>query len=585
MKKILLFLCCFFIVDSVEATTYYSDYYLVSEWDTNYVLEDEVTKVNEEVRYKFYNEKKVYGTYEDSLDYPLIDYDDYIEVEGQCSNDYKENSIEKTVYYYKDLLPSRYLSFENLNGSNGSLRISEIKIMKGNYEIPYSIIACTGCNNTFKQYIHNGVYKENMSSVSNGGSFTLDLGSGYYLNDLIIYLSVYDSGSLEETMTIKLLDASDVNYVFNWQTNYGISGVNNIEMVSLDKNSFKAVTLNYTNEIMILEKPPIIANRVIRSEKQYCDVVKKYRHYRIEKEYSDEYLKEGNDIYPYCDYDESLTYYQVFKRDYLEVQDNILLTSKDMIVEDFIKSNLSFEVTSDLDKNVNGVYQITIKSPINTIITNATVDILENTITESLKEINKEFKNLEEQITNLKDYVFSLDNNSDKITSLIDSLKQNASDIEEIFKETEDKVNEIDDIEIKKQYDEYLNYFINLKNNLSDLEIYANKLLIIYDKNNSDMLDKDKQIEALLREIESLKNLNQFLENEKNLLTFSKKDMQNGYIKEIDSLNNQLQNNKCDEVSLSKGSIFEIDSLYYIGFGFIILGLIFSFIVLLKKNN
>ena len=79
MKKILLFLCLFLITSNVKAETYYSDYTLAKDWNTDFVSEDNLTLVKEEKRYKWYSEKKVYGGYEESLDYPLIDYNDYID--------------------------------------------------------------------------------------------------------------------------------------------------------------------------------------------------------------------------------------------------------------------------------------------------------------------------------------------------------------------------------------------------------------------------------------------------------------------------------------------------------------------------
>ncbi len=590
MKKILLFLCLFLITSNVKAETYYSDYTLAKDWNTDFVSEDNLTLVKEEKRYKWYSEKKVYGGYEESLDYPLIDYNDYIELEGECSLDYSDNKKEKVVYYYKELRPSRYISFENLSGSNGSLRISEIKVMDGAYEIPYSVIECNGCNATFSDYIHNGNYKENMSSVTNGGSFKLDLGTYHYLNDLIIYLGVYDSGGSEEIMTIKILDDSDVNYIYNWRTDYGFQGTQDIELSYLDKIVFSPVILNYTDEIKTTEKPEAIVNRVIREEKQYCEVIKKYRHYKIEKIYSSDYMKDGTSNYPLCDYDDVKTYYQVYKRDYLTIQDDIEITSLETRLESFIDSNIDFTISSDVDLGVNGLYQFIVDSPVKKVIANVKVNILENSIREVLDSLLDNLISLEKQ----KDNIVLTDLNKQELNDvliLIKDMQDKLLVLEEDFKDQKELV--IDNDILKKEIESYLERVDSLKKSLLLLERVAKSFYETILKQEEESLSKDKQIEAtnkkikdLLLEMESLKHLNQFLENDNNLLNASKSDMQASYLEEIDSLNNLLQNKKCDsDIDVTKSSVLELDSLYYLGFGFIIVGLILSIIVVIKKNN
>ena len=145
----------------------------------------------------------------------------------------------------------------------------------------------------------------------------------------------------------------------------------------------------------------------------------------------------------------------------------------------------------------------------------------------------------------------------------------------------------------KKFFDSYLERVDSLKKSLLLLERVAKSFYETILKQEEESLSKDKQIEAtnkkikdLLLEMESLKHLNQFLENDNNLLNASKSDMQASYLEEIDSLNNLLQNKKCDsDIDVTKSSVLELDSLYYLGFGFIIVGLILSVIVVIKKNN
>ena len=104
---------------------------------------------------------------------------------------------------------------------------------------------------------------------------------------------------------------------------------------------------------------------------------------------------------------------------------------------------------------------------------------------------------------------------------------------------------------------------------------------IIKDK-NSQIEQSNNQLESLLLEIDSLKKLNQYLENEQSLLEASKKQMQENYLEEIESLQNSQCSNYESEVSEVKDTNL---NLYYIGFGFIIFGLITLFIIILKKNN
>ena len=572
MKKILLFLCLFTFSCKVNAATYYSDYYLYQDWSIEESQSDSLTLVEEEIRYRLYNEKKVYGGYEQTSEYPLVDVGDYIEEEGNCYDTFQDGFNEKIVYYYKDLLPSRYIIFSNMNGSYGALRISELKVEANGKNIDYEIISCDKCNSNFSNYINNGVYKENMSHVSNGGSFKIDLGSEYYLSDLKISLALYDSGGEAEVMTIDVMDSDDINYTYNWRSDYGLTSTQSIDFVTLNNNSFVPKVLKYTMEIKSETKPENKINRVIREAKEYCEVIRKYRHYKIIEDYSEEYMKEGNLDYPMCDYDDFRKFYRVYKRDYLTISDSLIIDNENIQLKDFIDSSLSFDIEGEVDLNKNGVYQVIIDSPIKKVITEVEVFLKTNSLKEELAIINDRIDDLylaKENITNSDELSLFKEETLEVYNSLLDlenELVDNEVDLISVYNDTKQLIEKlIDELLLMEEY------YIKLDEQEQ----------IIKDK-NSQIEQSNNQLESLLLEIDSLKKLNQYLENEQSLLEASKKQMQENYLEEIESLQNSQCSNYESEVSEVRDTNL---NLYYIGFGFIIFGLITLFIIILKKNN
>lgn len=395
MKKILLIVSFLLVMDNVHALTFYSDYSKPSTWSTKEAKEDELTKVNKEVRYKWYNEEKIYGGYEDNSEFPLLDYDDY-KTEEYCTSEPREASIERIVYFYKDPEPLRYVY---INNSNDLLSFNTLEIYSGNMPISYQVYSCDKC-------INNEI--GNFFKVDAGGEVIIDLNGYYPPWSLTFKIKTSNTSNYDISLT------QDLNRYIQYA--YSV----NIDNLEISYNDFRKVKPLYYREYKSYIDVSNNEGRIVRRDKEYCSIIYHYRHYKTIRHYSSNYMKEGTAKYPIADLDDYKTYYQVMTRNYLSIPDNIIITDKTIDLESLIKSDLPFKVITDLNKDINGVYQFTVDSPVMKVIDNVTVDIkdndkileLENLIKDKDKQILENAKVMEElllEIASLKNLNAYLD--------------------------------------------------------------------------------------------------------------------------------------------------------------------------------
>ena len=104
----------------------------------------------------------------------------------------------------------RYIHLSNLQGSYGSLRISEIEVYVDNNKISYSYY-CEGCNSDFKDHINNGKTIENMSYINNNGYLRIDLNNYYSIDRINLKLYLFDVGTTTKKYDIKITREKNLN--------------------------------------------------------------------------------------------------------------------------------------------------------------------------------------------------------------------------------------------------------------------------------------------------------------------------------------------------------------------------------------
>ena len=297
MKKLIkLFLILNLILpNGVYAATYYSTEKI------NYTTSKPTNKeYEEEYRYKFYEEEKIY-----SEEYYVEDFNDgnypyrsneFIQTDFTSWS--KEKPIDakgrviktKEIFEYAKRLPIRYLYFYDINGSRNVLRFLEIKIYHNEEEISYDL-ECQKCNNQEK--LNDNNYDQGYTSVLNSNTFVLDLKDYYDLDELKLEIYLTDNyGTDKSTFRISAL-------------NHNKQVLNNYIDVFLESNMYNTEDSGYRFNINLKDHLKDLyyeENTITKEEKledeeyklmnnyllySYQDV--KYKYYKIERLYLDGY--------------------------------------------------------------------------------------------------------------------------------------------------------------------------------------------------------------------------------------------------------------------------------------------------------
>lgn len=486
----------------VEAKDYYSNYSTWSNWTNEKIVESELIKVETNEKYKYYHEDMIGDYYMLGTNpsiYPNVDKTIYKNVySGWTSNkgDDKEGRTyeSRTKYYYKDALKVKYIVISGINGSYGSLRISEL-VIKDNIgnNIGYTY-ECDKCNDNFNNYINNGNINENLSDISNGGSLRIILNSEYSYDNIDLVLFLYDVTKEYKTFDIKfynnLFDKSILEaYQYN---NFICNDLSDIKEFDYNYKNMDVVNIKYGETMESDEEVEPSVSRIVNIVMEYRYYDKYYYYFVKNKIYSD-YLDKPTDYYNKKD-DSYITYYRYCTRDKLSIEDNIIITSSDDKLENHVKSTQPITIETNIDINNNGKYKakfitsfIEVEQDIEVNISNKNIDEkIENNsqnIDEYKKLINKmvELQNKLNETNNIEEYnklIEEVNNYKIKINSLNMEIEKYKIELKnkEQEKNTMGKVyeNEIFNLKLNNQNKEETK-----TNNWPILKINSNYLWII----------------------------------------------------------------------------------------------------------
>lgn len=399
MRKIL-FLIALFIGINVYAlpTTYYTNYGDYTDFQEEAITSDELTNVEVERRYIYYNEYKNYGGYfpEDMNDnlYPIIDKNDYMLSSyspwEETKMDHIKNRIfeEKKIYEYADMKEVRYLHLYNVSGSYGAFRLSELDIRVQGSEIPYTS-TCNNCNIYFYDFINNGKIDENMSVIYNGGSVTIDLGNYYKIDEIDFDLYLYDVGYDPKIYSIAFSRENNLDKLYTRAILYSYFTYDSFNDIVPFRYSVKDMAMGNPEYHDWVESPIEVDATKTRLSRTYTmyryqDVL--YHYYNLNRVYSDVYLPSPTEEYPIVT-ENYKDYYRKQSRNKLILEEPLVISTKEIDINSFILESSSEVFTeSNVDYNKNGEYTINYIIGDLKVEKKVVVDIPENNIQEPILE-------------------------------------------------------------------------------------------------------------------------------------------------------------------------------------------------------
>lgn len=356
-----------FLPNGVYAATYYSNE------KTNYMADKPIDKnYEEEYRYKFYEEEKIYSDQyyiEDFNDksYPYRSNEfiqtDFTDYKKEKPLDVKNRVIKtKEMFEYAKKLPVRYLYFYDINGSKDMLRFLEMKVYHNEEEVTYSL-ECEKCSN--KDKINDGSYNQGYTSFSNKETFILDLNDYYEIDELNLEIYLTDNYGIDKsTFKISALDENK-NVLDNYIDVFLESNMYNTEDngYRFDINLKEYIKDLYyeENKIETEEKLEEEDYKLINQYTLYAYQDIKYKYYKLNKNYLDGYYVEKQGYKK--DENKFKIYYKVQDREKIIFKDHYVITSRDYNLYDLIEESSidrnKIKIEDTININKNGVYKVT----------------------------------------------------------------------------------------------------------------------------------------------------------------------------------------------------------------------------------
>jgi len=513
MKKLLFLLFTWsFCMGQVFANeVYYSTYTPFSDWQKRELEATDTVNVEQQTRYLWYKINQIPGNYalfENGGQF--LDDCYYSDLSGwsTIAPVYHEsrNVEERTKYTYKLDTGIRYIHLTDVSGSYSSFRIPELRTMINGVDTPYTYM-CNGCNDTFDSHIHNGNRYENWSSLANGGSLMIDLGMVYPVHQVELQFYIYDVGTAPKKYTVSFSrDGSNKiasqSYVLNFsgmeyeQAEYRVHNIYNMGVEESAWTTMDVTYIPYTNDFQLFTN----------TQTEYAYREKMCRAYTENKQYSDEYLTIGTDIFPYRDNNQTKVFYRYQTRDKLELADIKIVDKRidnwDTMV---LYSSKSYKVIEDIDWSKNGLYSITFQVGDLEVTKEIDVQLIENTIVEYKKQIidlNNRIHQLQKDYQTQKiNYEQQIHGLEGEISVLKQQLQKCTEDCEKDNGCLQDTIQEKN--ELLEQYEQ----------RILELSNMINEYQVMLKEQSEDLLDLESSMGILQEQLEQLKNSNQGLEN------------------------------------------------------------------------
>lgn len=473
MRRILLVISLLIILP-VKAETYYSDYSNYSNWSLDPVVSSDITDVEIERRYLYYHES-IEGDYyiegENPSDYPYVDKTNTMTEVREYEEEYviKPNQIVEPVklYYYKIIMPIRYIVISNIHGSNGRLSFSEGKVLARDTDLDL-YTECSTCSSDFQSKFHNENYTDN-NYISNGDTLYIDLNAGLTIDEVLFYLYVRDDESGDMSFTVSFRYEKDgPDYVRGYFHEY-----RDYSMFLITMDFMDLVDPLWSEEKVTEYVVTPTKNRGVRVVDAYRVTNTYYYYYKIIKDYSQVH----NDYYNKYDENTYEDYYRYRTRDKVVIADEIIIDNKQKIEDYILDSTVEVRVEPELDYSKNGTYNVNFITPFKTINKDVIIDRYEN----KYNDLNNTVDGYLDEIDRLNK---ELDNSNNNLDNYIKELNNYMTKLEDTSKELEKYKNK-DELESYNKYIEELNtYIIEIEKLNSEINDYKQDIEVNKEENN-----------------------------------------------------------------------------------------------------
>lgn len=464
MKKIFLIILMLFLLNfKAEAKeVYYSEYNDFSDYSLDLIESSELINVEQERRFRFYEELKV-GEYrrlfDDNSKFAYFDLKDKKNSDFSEWSEFRSENLEgriiETKKFYKIKEPKAISHISFFNTLDTIITLKDVEIYYLDKKLDYEIILDLA---------------DSDFNIYPWGTITYDLKGYYDLQKITIKVkNIEFNGSSEILVLARVL--SDYNDYYINYFSYNLMNFNDTNIL-IDSTNWIRGDAEYGEEV-ISESKPSGSSLLLISEitmHRYQDAL--FYFYNIEKKYIDGYFVDYPSLIK--DEDNYEDYYRYQTRDKLEIEDEILIQNHEQKLSDFIKSSVQYEIITNLDMNKNGIYEVEIKTPFISVKKDVVVNINENNnipITDNndlnkIIEENSQLKleintlldknnNLKQELDNLfSDYSDLLNKNNtleQEFNGLISDYSNLSDKYNNIYKKTENKC-EIESNEEKKDH-------------------------------------------------------------------------------------------------------------------------------------
>lgn len=375
---------------STTAKTYYSEYSEFSEFSDEIIEKTDLIDVLEETRYLGYKENFEY------IEEKINGFTGDVLYRNQRWVKAKPNLIldTKPIYKYYEFSNDRYISIKNLNSSD--LILSNIKY--NDHVLDKEIILKE--NRTFNIPIENG------TSANIPISFKAESNDDKIKYKIYLWSPLNSLSGITEDIESKKYDA-----------NYPTNNFGEIYKLAYESEKLKQIKGLVETRFSYLTADTYYKTRYVN--------------------YVDQYFKTETKDFK-IDLSKQKKFYKYRKREKIEIKDNVI-TDSNTLIEDLIDSTVEYKIISDLNYKLNGVYNLNIITPFETINEKVIIDNNDN-----LKKLIKELTcDLNETQNNLNIANYKVEKKNQEIKTAVLATEDN-------FLETENEKLKTELTETKK---------------------------------------------------------------------------------------------------------------------------------------
>lgn len=387
MKLLLLLLLIF--VPKIQAKIYYLD---------AQTLDENEYQIKETKKYRFYKEEKIYNYFiEDENDQDFLNKDNkkyfyttYSEYSKEKPESLKNREIkERTVYIYQQLKRAQYVRLEVFSDDEV---LTEYRIRKGRENLKSSAF-CKNCSEFYYMNLEDEDYitgvKINILDIDlkyNSDINDIEIDIAFNTNDLKYKITFYEDDNLTNPL-------------------YSQEKLSTANLITIDK--FDILDTAFIEEFQLYTKRNDMMLKDSYQEYSYRD--KYIGYYKIIKNYYPGYVESVEGYIK--DNDDFIVEKEYLKKARVEIKDNIVITSSVYDLNDYIKSDIPYEIISNIDITKNGEYEVKFLFPNKTITKKVKVDTYNEYIKSLENKLEIKNKELLDTIENKNEIIDRLESN------------------------------------------------------------------------------------------------------------------------------------------------------------------------------